>query len=656
MINLPKYLHFFRSRMWRNLRSSNAKADSWKSDLPCLTPLDAILLSSNLDNSGLLLRAPIPGQSGRWLDRRERVPPLHLLRASLKLDMSIKEVQERLEKFKLFGLKVPQRVPNIPMPSEEQDLGGNLELRLLSKNLDGKSPWLEEGTVPLSHLWTASRELKLPVGKIIEKLTRFRSFGIEPLDGKEVNDFKDLFVGDDDLVLLSLDLQYRPPSPVRPCQLSRPLPLSKPKRWLDSGRVSPLHLLRASLKLDISIKEVRERLEKFKLFGLEIPDIPDSVQALNASDSKETILKLLSKNLDGQSPWLEEGLIPLPHLLHASGELGLTVGEVLETLKRFEEPFDLKVTEPDGVDWTDFKMDKKDLELLSQNLGSNMLPSAFGSFSSESTRWFKDGKIPLGHLLYAREKLAIVNVVDRLQRFEKFQIKLPPNAKELAQLKFKPEERQNNLILLSQNLNGNSPWLEGNVSPLHILHVARKLSWTVKKVVRQFKKFEGFGLKLLEPEQKSWPKVEDLILLSRNFIQPNSTVLIGIPHAVGVPYESCLKEGDEVTLGHILRVAETLPRWTIQKVVKRLEKFEDFDIKLVKGDWEWEDFWRIKPKVTVDDFLMLSEYLDGELPLLEGDVSKDHIRRAADLRNWSYEKTLERFRQFEDILNLQLPE
>jgi hypothetical protein len=155
--------------------------------------------------------------------------------------------------------------------------------------------------------------------------------------------------------------------------------------------------------------------------------------------------------------------------------------------------------------------------------------------------------------------------------------------------------------------------------------------------VHQLQRFIPIGLKM--------PLIDEQALSSLN-INENDLILLSDNLK---DYGNCL-EGT-VPLLHLQRASAKLKR-PLCDVVQRFQQFVPFGLELPALDWKA----LLDLGVTDDDFLMLSKYLDGDIPLLEGNVSQLHIARAADLRNESVTETYARFKQFAPVFNLNLPE
>ncbi|WBO66809.1 HD domain-containing protein [Streptomyces camelliae] len=146
--------------------------------LPPLPPVDGdspvddvdfALLSADLrglDREGALRSA--------WIDVGSPVPPGHLIKAQLMLDISVREAAERMGR---FGFTIRSE------PSPEtlaRFLAGSTEdeqtevLKLLSRDLDCAAPWLDPAEpVRVGHLLRAAAELHRSVTEVVASLGTF---------------------------------------------------------------------------------------------------------------------------------------------------------------------------------------------------------------------------------------------------------------------------------------------------------------------------------------------------------------------------------------------------------------------------------------------------------------------------------------------------
>jgi hypothetical protein len=268
-------------------------------------PLDGVLLSRDLNGTS------------PWLDGR--ISLTHLLRAAAKLSLPISDVVTRLRRFEPLGLTLPGfakvDLSALPQPDE-------IDIKLLSRDQDGRPPWLDKSISSL-HLLCAAAKLSLPIVEVAARLKRFEPLGLT-LPAINKVDLASLPQPDEiELKVLSRDLDGRAP-------------------WLE-GPVTIFHLLHAAAELCLPILDVASRLRRFEPLGLTLPAISDAVLSV-LPQPDEIDLQLLSKDLDRSPPWLESS-ISIDHIRMASEELDMPIADIIARLKRYE-PLGLVVEEP----------------------------------------------------------------------------------------------------------------------------------------------------------------------------------------------------------------------------------------------------------------------------------------------------------------------
>ncbi|MFI7019283.1 hypothetical protein [Streptomyces sp. NPDC050164] len=112
--------------------------------------------------------------SSRWCDLTEEVPPGHLLKAALSLNIGVDEAAARM---KAFGFTVQDG--GVPTETPEDWV-----VRLLSRDLDSVSPWLDlRRPVTVGHVLSAVAKLRRPFGEVVEVLRAYGfRLGLGPLD------------------------------------------------------------------------------------------------------------------------------------------------------------------------------------------------------------------------------------------------------------------------------------------------------------------------------------------------------------------------------------------------------------------------------------------------------------------------------------------
>ncbi|MFG1718429.1 caspase family protein [Micromonospora chalcea] len=238
---------------------------------------DLLLFSRDLDG-----RPP-------WLDPGTAVSPSHLVAAASELGLTPTQVASRLEKYGYTS-------PTLSLP----DVVTFTDLGLLSRDLDGDTPWLDGvATIPPGHVLLGAKRTGLTHAQVHERLRRFGLVAMPDLPPDDVTSA--------DLLLLSVRLNGEHP-------------------WLDVERPTPVgHLVAAAHRTGLTPARVAERLRQF---GHPTPEhsLPDYVTAEDVT--------LVSRSLDGRGPWVEPAdPLPLERLVVAARVTGLGPARVSRRLK-----------------------------------------------------------------------------------------------------------------------------------------------------------------------------------------------------------------------------------------------------------------------------------------------------------------------------------
>ena len=198
---------------------------------------------------------------------------------------------------------------------------------------------------------------------------------------------------------------------------------------------------------------------------------------------------------------------------------------------------------------------------------------------------------------------------------------------------------ENDSIALSRDLNGHSPWLEGQVTVGHLLGVAVRLRESPRAVYERLQRWATlFHLELPQTDPAtldslSWDE-NDRIALSRD--------LDGRRHWL---------EG-QVTAGHLFGVAVRL-RESPRAVYERLQRWAAlFHLELPQTDpatldnLSWDE----------NDRIVLSRALNGRRPWLEGQVTVGHLLAAAVRLRESPRAVYERLQRWATLFHLELPQ
>jgi hypothetical protein len=278
-------------------------------------PADLVITSRDLDGSH------------PWLDENEPVSPVHLMLAARRVGRSAGAVAARLASMGYLLAVDPSQLGTI----DDDDLV------IISRDLDGKHPWLEVGrAVPMLHLLRATDVTGSTVEDVSTRLARLGYRLDRALHEIPVEQF-----GPDDATITSVDLDGEQP-------------------WLDVDKPVPmLHLLRAAKAVDRDVADVAARLI---LFGYTV----DTDLGLFQLDKKarEDLVIIASEDFDGEDSFLDlDERVPLGHMLNAARRTHRSPQEIADWLRwigyTVDEPAAIP---PDGVRSADITLLSADLD------------------------------------------------------------------------------------------------------------------------------------------------------------------------------------------------------------------------------------------------------------------------------------------------------
>jgi hypothetical protein len=496
-------------------------------------PSDALLLSFDIDGS-----AP-------WLDPVDTVPLAHLVRAARRIGRSASEIATRMDE-----LGYNTAVGHETVGSDPDDLV------LLSRDLDGSRPWLDPANpVVLPHLLKGAQRTGRPVREVVARLARvglqidvdLNSLPVDQLDPA-------------DLVLCSRDLDGAFP-------------------WLDQAEpVRLMHVIRAAHRLGRDAADVAARLAV-----LGYPLAPECAGVHTAPDD----LVLVSRDLDGASPWLDPAeTVSAIHLLQAAQKAERTPREVADRLATFG--FRL-VVDPDTLAGVTLTPD--DLTIVSRDLD--------GSYP-----WL-DPVAPVTtlHLLRAAEASGRP-VADIARRLVVLGHRVDINPDEIIVDHLDPDDA----TMTSVDLDGAHPWLDVTqpVPAVHLLRAARVTGRDLHDIAARLTVF-GYTVRTdfgeLTVDQLTR---DDLVMTSRDLDGSDPWI----------------PPGERILLPHVLQAARRTRR-PAAEVVARLRQLGypvDVDLSAIPAD-----------KIRSSDLVFASNDLDGTRPWLDPDqpVPLSHVLAAA---------------------------
>ncbi|WP_375766414.1 hypothetical protein NR798_32625 [Archangium gephyra] len=538
----------------------------------------------------LLMSTLLGGKYSRQLPGKRTLFVQDALRVALTLGHPPREVAQRLM---VIGVICADSISIDPSALGGIELG-EIDLLLVSRDLDGQSPWLS-GRVPMPHVLAAAERSKRSLDEVASRLrTLAPVFDLQLELGAETLAQVDWKPGD--LQLLSRNLDGTAP-------------------WL-SGRVSTPHMLAAAERLKRSVEEVASRLRAVApVLGLELEP---GVDGLAQVEWKSGDLQLLSQSLDGSAPWLS-GRVPARHVLAAAEQFGRSVEEVASRLRVLSPVLGLEL-EPGVEVLAQVGHEWGDLQLVSQE--------------PEGRAPWLSGQVPARHVLAAAERLkrSVEEVASRLRILAPILgLELEPGVDALVRVDWKPGDFQ----LLSLSLEGGPPWLSGRVPARHMLWAAERLGRSVEEVLSRLRTLAPVlglelepGVEVLAQVGREWG---DLQLLSRD-LDGRGPWLSG-----------------QVPARHMLMAADRLRR-SVEEVASRLRTFAPVLGLELAPDVEGVAQVGLEP----GDFQLLSRDLNGRVPWLLGRVPAPHVLAVAEGSGRSVEAVVRRLRTLAPAWGLEL--
>jgi hypothetical protein len=378
----------------------------------------------------------------------------------------------------------------------------------------------QDGQISPAQIVLAAAHLEEPIAVTLKRIQRFAPLGLEVSEVNS-NSLGDLTATEEDLVALSRRLEGKEKIP-----------------W-QSKRIPPAQVVLASARLNEPVAETLKRLQKFTPLGLEVPEVePESLGDVSATPED---LVALSSELDGQYPYWHKR-ISLAQVILTAKRLNESIAK---TLKRFQKftPLGLEMPEIDSESLGNLTVTEEDLIALSRFLdGKSALD--------------KD-QVPPAHIVLAANKLK-ESITQTLQRFVLLGLQIPQvDWDSLKTLTITPDD----LIALSEYLNGGWALSEKQVSPAHIIRAAVKLKEPISETIKRLKRFAPLGLEVpeidvdLESLQQFIADEKNLIALSK-YLNEESPLLEDNVHPAHVVIAACaLNEPVPVTLERMRRFA-----------------------------------------------------------------------------------------------------
>ena len=558
---------------------------------------------------------------------------------------------------------------------------------LLKNDLDKLNEVQVKDFVFPSHVLQSSLMLNETVGKSLKRLQKFIYLGLKvpKVDTEFLGDF---CANREDLIAISQNLDAKSP-------------------WLD--RVPYDRIIEISDQFNKSPSEILKRLQKFAILGLKIP-----LKLNNQNQQKQEIIQqqkissqlqqdfikqftreeliLISRNLDEEISYLQKS-IPAGHIVMASLELGISVGDIFEELQKFI-PFGIEIPSVSPEFLETYVPNEEDLIILSENLdGQEPWIDSFNYYD----------------ILYIAYELdeSVNDVIQRINRIAPLGLISSENIKSVNNTTDRDWEALETYID-SEKVEDDS--YEPNDKLIRLLDTSASLEETVFKVFKRLNKFITLGLEIPQIDIEklgdllitnddleflsidddewdfSWLKdgfidswhfkvkiyydqllISDYLARMQKFIPLGVIVSRTIPENVDdnltnidkmILLENFNPEDDlfidKISLVHIIKAAN----WTGETLAKTIELFQRFlaiGYRGIRIDKNIPDLLG-NSKITDDDLRLFSDFCNHSSKYLQEDkVTSLHIFQASAKLNKSVTEIIKNLQRFVP-LGLDIPQ
>ncbi len=360
-----------------------------------------------------------------------------LLQAAAGSSTRLRDVVDLVQPLATLG------VPVANLPDGAGDfIPTDKHLQLLSADLDGER--IHAGSVSLERLLAASVEWRLTIGEVAD-IAR-------PLAGANV-------------VMPDLDRLPRDFRPTKRHARLLSVKLNGEAPWLDALTLG--HALWAPSVLKVSLRQVVASCRSLAELGLEVPP---ALSRVEDTPQPELLIELLSRDLDGEAPWMAS--VSLSHVFKACVKWSRSVGELIDLLR----PFEILDFDDCPAELRDFRPGGRHEQLMHENLKTR----------NQGLR-----HLGLGHLMLAAVEwaLSLKDVVDMARPMARLGLVTMFDL-DRGLSEFAVSERY--LILLSQDLDGWSPWVEA-IAPHHLRSAAGRFSWPLSRMIGMVRRLGEIG-------------------------------------------------------------------------------------------------------------------------------------------------------------------
>ncbi|GAB3276752.1 hypothetical protein GCM10027456_68000 [Kineosporia babensis] len=506
---------------------------------------------------------------------------------------------------------------------------------LLPAVLAWSPPGQERRTALAGHLAKVSRNLQASLGEVVKRSRELVPVGwISPLEGAGTELLERVC---DDADVKALTGLYR----------SHELTMSL--------AVRPIQVLRLAVDLSCTVGEVLERYDLFAPLGFRV--VGREKYPPDMSDIERAALEFV-ENAGDQLTQL--------HIYLLAVRLKHTVDEIVDGLERLRSMGFLNLPEPSQLDGPELTPDENDLiadhlvttdyhrdqaEVVTGWQGLSRVLRRIGSchkpdFERQLGRYGR-----LATILAEQHVVSAAEVVDTssmfdcsvAEAFETLTKVLPatcipdlPEAVRSSTL----HGRDLDLDVLTDEPHYGQPRLPGlswSLNPMRLADTALYHRLSIAEYLERLEPGRALGAHLPELDQ-----AQQAMLTDRPADRHDAEILqqvdqFGIESTLG-----------EVTALHLVQIAGRYG-WTLSQAHQRLARFTPFGVELQYPAQACDDqivFWQ--------DLLVITEYLDGQAPVLSGNVSRSHLARCVEEVGDPVQTVISRLRRFAPLFGYQI--
>lgn len=338
-----------------------------------------------------------------------------------------------------------------------------------------------------------------------------------------------------------------------------------------------------------------------------------------------------------------EDYVPPAHIIHTAAKLNEPLALTVRRFHRFAS-LGLEIPELSVNLIARIQIEEEDIIALSRRI-DEVYP-----LNRRTQQWKKiwvEKRISAAQIILTSTRLS-ASVADTIRRFRRFTpigleiVEIDPEA--VGKINITPED----IIALSQQLNGEEALPRDSISPAHIAFAAKRLNEPVSVTLKRFQKFLPIGLEL--------PNIA-LELLNNFVVTQEDLIALSEEPERGMDREVALSE-DRITVAQLVRASHLLNQ-SVVDTFKQLERFAPLGLKLPKIALDSLDNFTVTREDVIafseSDTSRYSRYSIGKSTWLEDRLTPAHLVIATIRLNESVTDSLKRFQKFTS-LGLEVPQ